>query len=421
MATNALAHYLSARDGAPADAQIESILDAVRKHLGMEIAFAARYENGHRTFTHISAGIPVPAAPGDSEPQEQSFCWNILQGHLPELIHNAADLPFAKTLPITMALPVGCHLDVPLRMKDGSIYGSFCCLSRTPDYSLTERDLDTVRAFAALAADLIETSEAAKADRRATRDRIEQVIGAAQPVVHLQPIHCLATGRSIGAEALARFEDRRAPNLWFDEAWSGGLGVELELAAIRNALAALPYVPRGCYLSINASPETILSGRVLPLLQVMQGRDIVIEVTEHSRVEDYQALAAALAPLRPYARIAVDDVGAGYAGLRHILALEADILKLDMSLTRGIDSDPAKRALAVAMVSFADRTGCAIVAEGVETAEERRVLQELGVLYGQGWLFSRAMPVTAAHQHLLGASSIAEPTRAYSAARAAAA
>ena len=115
----------------------------------------------------------------------------------------------------------------------------------------------------------------------------------------------------------------------------------------------------------------------------------MIEITEHSEVTDYAMLEDALNRLRPLARIAIDDVGAGYAGLRHIVDLHPDLLKLDMSLTRHVDSDPARGALAQAMVDFAGRIGCAIVAEGVETAEEADTLRGFGVGYVQGYLYNR--------------------------------
>lgn len=413
MSANPLAGFLAAegRGGEGGRTQVDAILGAVRNHLGMEIAFASKFVDGRREFTHLNSDLALPAKVGDSEPLEDGYCWHILQGRLPELIQNAQDLPFAKPLAITSALPVGCHISVPLRLKDGSVYGSFCCLSRTPDYSLTDRDLSTVRAFADLAVDQIEMERASHVTRDEAVGRIQAAIAGRQPSIFLQPIHDLATGTTAGAEALARFVDAgtRPPNLWFEEAFDVGLGVELELAAVRQGLKALPYVPAGHYLSLNVSPETVLSGRLPDALAPAKGCNLVLEVTEHSRVDDYAGLRSRLAELRPLARIAIDDVGAGYAGLRHIIALEPDILKLDISLTRDIHEDAAKRALTVAMVSFAARIGCKIVAEGIERQEERKVLQDLGVSHGQGWLFSRAMPPVAAQQMMLGTDTEVAP------------
>ncbi|MEZ0242036.1 MAG: EAL domain-containing protein [Sphingomonas sp.] len=393
--------------------QVDAILEAVRVHLGMEIAYTSRYVGDEREFTHINSDLQLPAKPGDREPLEQSFCYYVLQGRLPEIIHDAREYELAKSVPIVEALPVGAHLNVPLRYKDGSIYGSFCCLSRNVDRTLTDRDLRTMRAFADLAMDQIELQRDAELHRDGLIGRVQGAILSGQPAIFLQPIHSLDTGLSAGAEALARFVDasQRPPNLWFDDAFEVGLGVDLELAAIRNALAAAAYVPPGHYLSINVSPEGALSDRLLPLLADSGLNNLVLEVTEHSGVEDYAALEGALAKLRPYARIAIDDFGAGYSSLRHILALEPDILKLDMSLVRDIDRDPAKRALAGAMVGFAGRVNARIVAEGIETAGERDVLRDLGVNYGQGYLFSRPMPLVAAQQHMLRVGTAAPEKR----------
>lgn len=414
MNVSPLAGFLSAGEAVPAApgrSQIDAILEAVRIHLGMDIAFASRFVGDQRQFTHIQSPLPLPAKPGDCEPLEESFCYYVMQGRLPELIHNAADYELAASVPIVQALPVGAHLNVPLRLKDGSVYGSFCALSRQPDRSLTERDLSTLRAFADLAMEQIELQRDAENERDAVTDRVRDAIAIHQPAIFLQPIHRLDTGRSAGCEALARFADsgQRPPNEWFEEAFEVGLGIDLELAAVRNALAACAYVPGDHYVSINVSPETVLSGRLMPLLAGAKAPNLVLELTEHARVENYGVLRGALDRLREYARIAIDDVGAGYSSLRHIIALEPDILKLDMSLTRDVDRDLARRALAGALVGFATRIGASIVAEGIERCEERDVLRELGVTYGQGYLFSRPMPLVAAQQHMLDVAAVAEP------------
>ena len=119
-----------------------------------------------------------------------------------------------------------------------------------------------------------------------------------------------------------------------------------------------------------------------------------MEITEHEPVEDYEELAGALRPLRELGvRIAIDDAGAGYASLRHTLALAPDIVKVDIALTSAIDTDRAKRALASALISFADEMGITIVAEGIETEASLRTLVDLGVRYGQGFHLARPAPL----------------------------
>jgi EAL domain-containing protein (putative c-di-GMP-specific phosphodiesterase class I) len=415
---NPLANFLLPRDRRSDDAipAVDRILDAVRKHLGMDIAFASRFVHGRREFTHVRSDGPAPARPGDSDPQEDSYCYRILQGRLPELIHDASEHEAALDVPATLALPIGSHLNVPLRLSDGSLYGSFCCLSHVPDRTLTERDMDTMRAFAALAAGQIERDMHDDAERQESIARIREVVAGESLEMNFQPIHRLDGGRPVGVEALARFHDpqERSPDRWFAEAAAVGLGGELELLALRLAIRALPYIPADLYLAVNLSPATVLEADVAGVIASVPPGRLVIEVTEHASVADYGALCRALDGLKSHARIAIDDVGAGYSGLRSILDLKPDILKLDMSLTRDVDSDAARAALAQAMVAFAGGIGCRIVAEGIETKSEMEALARLGIGYGQGYYFSRPMPAVATQQFLIGARAAApeEPRRA---------
>jgi EAL domain-containing protein (putative c-di-GMP-specific phosphodiesterase class I)/CheY-like chemotaxis protein len=234
--------------------------------------------------------------------------------------------------------------------------------------------------------------EDATVDRLARQSQIRRLIDGEGIEMHFQPIVDLATGATVGAEALARFVDDlgRPPNEVFREAAEVGLGVELELTAIRMALAEVGYTPAGTYISVNASHRVAMHAGLLELLDEAPVERLVVEITEHEPVEDYDALISALRVLRGRGvRIAIDDAGAGFSSLRHTLRLEPDIVKLDISITRGIDADRGRRALASAMISFADEMEMTIVAEGIETRAEHALLRELGVPYGQGYLFAR--------------------------------
>ena len=387
-----------------ADSRIDRILGAVRNHLGVEIAFVSKYVGEMRELTHVNSDLDLPMGPGYQEPKENSYCWHVLQGNLPELIQDPADFPMTQDMAVTHMLPVGCHLNVPLRLSDGTVYGSFCALSRTPDRSMTERDVGVLRAFAALATEQIESNLEQDVRRSALQNTMGKLIGGDRLSIFHQPIHFLSDNRPAGVECLARFPDagKRGPDCWFNEADEIGMGIELEMLAVRSALATLPYVPIGHYMSINASPTTIISGALERALDNHDGTQLVIEVTEHQAVTDFGALAKALRAISPKARIAIDDVGAGYAGLRHIVDLAPDILKLDMSLTRDVFRDPARRALTSALVAFSKEIGCSIVAEGIECAQERDIMADLGITYGQGYFYSPPLPVVASQQVLLG-------------------
>jgi EAL domain-containing protein (putative c-di-GMP-specific phosphodiesterase class I) len=182
--------------------------------------------------------------------------------------------------------------------------------------------------------------------------------------------------------------------VWFAEAAELGLGLLLEMASVRAALALLPELPEPLYVSVNVSPSTLSSGELLQALSEVDAGRVLVEVTEHSSVADYDALLAGADVLRRMgARIAVDDAGAGYASFRHILVLRPDVIKFDREMVTQLDVDPARRALVGALVSFAAQMGATLVAEGVETPGELDVLAQLGVSCGQGYYLARPGPL----------------------------
>ena len=223
--------------------------------------------------------------------------------------------------------------------------------------------------------------------------RIHRTIEDRSLEIHFQPIVDLRTGNPLGTEALSRFtaEPNRSPDLWFAEAAAVGLGTELEIAAIDLALAQMDRLPANVYMSINASVETILSVEFRESLGAVQAERVVLEVTEHTPIVDYGAFTTSIADLRSRGvRIAVDDAGSGYAGFGHLLDLKPDIIKLDITLTRGIDRDPARQALGRALLRFGfESYDTTMVAEGIETNEELTTLRSLGCPLGQGYVLGR--------------------------------
>ncbi len=208
------------------------------------------------------------------------------------------------------------------------------------------------------------------------RDRIEAVLsdGTTMGMV-FQPIIDLTDHTVVGMEALSRFasEPLRSPDLWFEEAASVGLGPTLEMKAVRAAVAQVSRLPHGAFMAVNASPELMISGKLDRLANDPACSRLVFELTEHEAVDDYGPIRDRMEPLlQAGARIAVDDTGAGYASLRHILLLQPQIIKLDRSLTHGVDHDPARRALASSLVSFAHDVGAELIAEGIETRRGAR-------------------------------------------------
>lgn len=207
-----------------------------------------------------------------------------------------------------------------------------------------------------------------------------------------QPIIDISEGRPVGFEALARFtaDPHQPPDVWSATAADVDLGVDLELAVLCAALRQFPLLPPPAYMSVNLGPATMTSPRLATALLGAPLERVVLELTEHARIDDYDLIMASLNPLREQGvRLAIDDAGAGFASLRHVLLLDPDIIKLDVSLTRGIDTDRPRRALARGLVSFGREVGATLVGEGVESASELAALRRLGVACAQGYYLGR--------------------------------
>jgi diguanylate cyclase (GGDEF)-like protein len=217
-----------------------------------------------------------------------------------------------------------------------------------------------------------------------------------------QPLLELATGRIGGYEALARIPGDRRPDQWFGQAHRVGLGAELEAAAL-NAALAVPNRPAGTFLSLNVSPVALLT----PVVQAALPQDLsecVIELTEHELFAAEDLLDDVLDELRARgARVALDDAGAGYAGLQQLIRVAPDILKLDRSLVDGAHADPSRLALIEALASFAADTGAAVCGEGIENLDDLRALARVDATYAQGYALAR--PAMAWPELLPGAAA----------------
>src|SRR4051794_13157401 len=205
-----------------------------------------------------------------------------------------------------------------------------------------------------------------------------------------QPIMDLRTGRIAGYEALSRFNRTpyRSPDQWFAQAHRCGLGYAVEAKALAAALA-MPGRPEGTYLAVNLSPSSLTAAEIQAVLPERLD-DLVIEVTENELASGDPAVAEAIASLRARgARLAVDDVGSGYAGLTHVMRLAPDVIKLDRALITGIDGDLVQAALVSSFVRYARDIDATVCGEGIETHEELMQLAALDVSYGQGYLIAR--------------------------------
>ena len=225
---------------------------------------------------------------------------------------------------------------------------------------------------------------------RGTLDRLIEGKGLSMAV---QPIVDPRSGAVHAYEALARFGRRStdSPLHWLAVAEEFGERDLLERACLRAALELFASRPPGTLLSVNLSAPVLLDRRTLELLeQPADLSGLIVEVTEEALVQSESQLQQAMRPLLARgAKLAVDDMGAGYSGLRQITTVHPSYLKLDRSLITGIDEDSDRQALVGALVSYATHVGSLLVAEGIETPSELSALIDLGVPLVQGFYLGR--------------------------------
>jgi EAL domain-containing protein (putative c-di-GMP-specific phosphodiesterase class I) len=376
----------------PAERLLQSLLNAARQRLSMDVAFISEFTDGKRMFRYVSSkpNLKLIKA-GEGGPLSESYCLRVVQGRLPELIQDAQQNAEAQTLSITREIPVGAHVSVPIRLSDGTVYGTFCAFSRNNNETLDARDLSFLRVLADISSVYLEYHLQLHAPDQQQRTMLQNIVD--RHLVHtlFQPIVRLRDGRAVGYEALTRTLTAQVPpDKLFKMAIDYGLNDALSEMAINTVFEFSALLPEDTYISINAGPDELLNGLVEKLFRMEKNPSrYVLEITEHAMVSDYQELMASLNQLRSLGvRIAVDDAGAGYASFRHILLLKPDIIKLDMSLVRDIHQDKDKQDLVAALMEFSRRRRTALVAEGLETHEELNQLLKLGVEYVQGYLLS---------------------------------
>ncbi|WP_299035932.1 EAL domain-containing protein [uncultured Pseudokineococcus sp.] len=380
--------------GAPLSG-VEALLALVREQLGMDTAYVARVRDHRLTFRHVSARGPAMVRAGDSEPLEATYCHRVVEGELEEVVPDTGAHPVTAALAVTRALGLGAYVGVPLRRADGSLYGTLCALSRTARPELRARDAEVLRSVGPVVLGLLEDEERQEDGRQELLADLDALDAAGGPTTALQAVVHLGSGSVVAAEALSRFpEPRTSPLGWFARAQRAAAAEHLDLLCLRAALRHADRSPGR--LSVNAAPRTVLTPAFTRLLGEGRLDHVAVEITEHEPVDDYAPLVAVLAPLRARGlAVAVDDAGAGFASMRHVVQLAPDVVKIDMSIVRDVHRSPGASAMAAALVGFARRTGALTVAEGVESPAELEHLVDLGVDMAQGYLLARPAPAEA--------------------------
>ena len=248
--------------------------------------------------------------------------------------------------------------------------------------------------------------EEAIADAMQQREREERqrnvylrrILRGGQVRAVYQPIVDLVERRVIGYEALTRLkrEGFRSPDQLFRVAHESGALWTLERLCRQRALETLPPLEEDQLLFLNIEPDSMFDPQLRDAAFLRQMKDaglaprrVVLEVTEHAAVRDFASLRRVLEEIRAMGfRLAMDDVGSGYAGLQSIAEIRPDFLKIDMSLVRDLHLNAIKRELITTIRRFSEKTGIAIVAEGVESEAELASLANVGVRCAQGFLFA---------------------------------
>jgi EAL domain-containing protein (putative c-di-GMP-specific phosphodiesterase class I) len=256
-----------------------------------------------------------------------------------------------------------------------------------------------VRVFAELAAEHIEADMYARKRTAELSMRIQEVIDGDLLSFLYQPVYDINRANVVGFEALARFNGTppRGPDVWFAEAARVGLDVALETKLIAKAMQGFERLPSSVYIGFNVSPAIIVSGQLEKAFAGVPLERIVLEINEHPSIRQYDEMEKVLGPMRDKGlRVSVDEAGGGVESFRHILQLKPQIIKLHMSLVRGIHTDPARATLAAALIQFGKEQRCEVIAEGVETAAELSLLKAMGVGKMQGYLLGRPGTLEAA-------------------------
>ncbi|HZU78856.1 MAG TPA: EAL domain-containing protein [Acidimicrobiales bacterium] len=367
-------------------ATLREVVDLVHRHLGLD-AVGIVEVRGDRGVVRAWAGRPGLSEGAVNEMGPRSYPGLVLSGAVPALIEDARNEPLVADLPLTRFLGVRSYVGVPLLLSDGRPYGVLAGVSCAPATRPTARDVT----FMEMLGELIRKSLDRGRHVEDVRTHLQDIISNERLAIAYQPIVDLASGHCLGAEALARFPGSMRTDEMFQAATEVALGVDLESLAVSKAWGALGVLADNQFLAVNVSPEALLTlaPRADARHEVALDR-VVVELTEHSLVDSYELLRRLLAPLKERGlRLAVDDAGAGYASLRHVVELRPDFIKVDVSLVRGVADDPVRQITIKSIATLAEELGATLIAEGVEEVKDLEAIRALGVGAVQGYLLDR--------------------------------
>jgi EAL domain-containing protein (putative c-di-GMP-specific phosphodiesterase class I) len=374
---------------ATVEATALAIAEALVTLPGINVGGVLEYHDGGLRVLGVAAPAGFPLHIGDHIPD----------AHARKLIASATAGPWAEPMDelVGPAVAVGAGTAIGMQasayapMRNGDQFIGLIGIGTSDPQHVRHlvEDLPAVGEVAATATALLGPTLLARREVANVRGRIQSIVDERAFMPVFQAIATIPGREVVAYEALTRFTDGVGPDRHFADAAAAGLGVELELVTLKAAVAAAERIPKGLWLTLNVSPAAIEAGERLGRILRASHHQLVLELTEHVAVADYGRLRGALGELGVPFRIAVDDAGAGYASMMHVVELGLSLVKLDLSLVRGIDADPVRQALIAGMLYFAERTDCRLIAEGIETEAEFATLAALGVPLGQGFLIGR--------------------------------
>jgi EAL domain-containing protein (putative c-di-GMP-specific phosphodiesterase class I) len=368
--------------------QLARVMKLARQHLNMDVVFIGEFLDGRQVYRALdgsaaSFGMELGVGPA----LEETYCQRMVTGHIPQVVPDAAAEPGVADLGAAVLGGVGAYVGVPITLPDGSLYGTFCCLNRERVADLSERDVK----FMALLAELVADELTAQRLHDKQREVLNEIITGEHVDLAVQPVVAV-TGELVGLEVLSRFAPGIGrPDVVFATARDLGVGSALERMVAVKASTLLSLVPKGCALGINVTPANVLElAREPAAATYPELSRFVLEITEHDAVENYAELRDCLRPLRDHGlRVAIDDTGAGYASLHHVIELQPDMLKIDRSIIEGLADDQSRRSVVRSFLSLATDIGALVCAEGVERLVDLQAAIDLGVHAAQGYLLAR--------------------------------
>lgn len=370
-----------------------SLLRTARTKLRMEVGFISRFDGDMRTFYLVDSapGVDIVRS-GGSDYRGESLCQRVVDGRAPQLIGDAQQTSGASDLTAVKLVPVGAHISVPIVFSDGSVFGTFCVFSRYSIPELNYRSLAMCRVFADAIATMIEEAEALPQYESEHRIQLKSEVTELITTHGLKyvrvPLVNLNTGKQEGTElipSLVRATDNIAsPLLLVHQAVRLGLANLIGVNLIEQLLAELSASPHERHVVVNVTPEFLAEFNFTAWLNNDLCGRIVFEISEHDRVASYHELKRILQPLRQSGiRLSIDNAGAGFASMQHILQLQPEFVKLDSGLTCGIASDTGQQAMLQALLLFSRSQGSTLVADGISDKQDEDYLLHSGISLGQ--------------------------------------